>query len=259
MINTKVYSYDPVIQINLLQPTDRIRWEYEKVYNHAIHLYKGIDNNISVMVQNDNQKPVNITDKTLIFNFLDVNNDNSILFTATAKTVDGIRGRAQLTVPANLLLNVDPQYLNYSVKVLNANDESDIGYVDGSFGVVGQVQIKNGVYPELVSSQELGPIQFTWTGSQWESDALYAHSRLNQNTALQTAAYYMTGFTGTVTVQGTLSNSTLPLPADWFEVREDSYVDQSGIVYHNWTGVYTRVRFVWTASAGSIDKILYRP
>jgi hypothetical protein len=80
----------------------------------------------------------------------------------------------------------------------------------------------------------------------------------------------MTGFKGTVYVQGTLSN-TPASSGKYSTIETRTYNGFTGIDYVNFNGVYTHVRFMYvpaTAPAesnndnpafyGSFDKVLYR-
>ena len=255
MLVTTVYLYDQIINLKIKVDTDKQHWGYE-MYNHPIKLYKGIDNTIQIQLKNDNQKTLTITDKTITFSILNSSDGTSVLLNKTATIVDGINGKAKVTITEGDLLNLDSQYLNYSVKVVDGEENQMIGYVDGAYDVIGQLQILDGVFPDIKESLELKLADFQEAGGTYTSDPLVAESKLNQNTGLHTAAFYVNGYSGDIKVQATLNDNVAP--ADYFDIKTVTLASKTGIAYTNWNGVYNRVRFVHTPTAGSTEKILYR-
>jgi hypothetical protein len=222
------------------------------MYNHPIKVYKGIDNTIQLSLKNDNQKSLTITDKTITFNILDNVGDTGVVLSKTATLVDGIKGTAKVVITEGDLLNLDSQYLNYSVTVVDGEANTSIGYVDGAYDVLGQLQILDGVFPTLTDSKVLNTADFTISGSTHTSNPLVADSKLNQNSALQTAAFYFSGtYTGTIIVQGTLNDNITLADDDYFDIKTVTLTNKTGIAYTNWNGVYNRVRFVCTPTVGA--------
>lgn len=257
MLVTTVYLYDQIVNLKIKVDTDKQHWGYE-MYNHPIKLYKGIDNTIQIQIKNDNQKTLTITDKTVTFNVLNSSDGTSVLLSKTATIVDGINGKVKVVVTEGDLLNLDSQYLNYSVKVVDGENNQMIGYVDGAYDVIGQLQILDGVFPDVKDSLALNLADFTASGGTYTSNPLVAESKLNQNSGLHTAAFYVNGYSGDIVVQATLSDNVAPAPTDYFDIKTVTLASKTGISYTNWNGVYNRVRFVHTPTAGSMEKILYR-
>ena len=259
MLVTTVYLYNQNINLKIKEDTDKEHWGYE-MYNHPIKVYKGIDNTIQLSLKNDNQKSLTITDKTITFNILDNVGDTGVLLSKTAAIVDGIKGTAKVIITEGDLLNLDSQYLNYSVKVVDGEANTSIGYVDGAYDVLGQLQISDGVFPTLTDSKVLNTADWTIAGGVHTSNPLVADSKLNQNTALQTAAFYFSGtYTGTIVIQGTLNDNTTLADDDYFDIKTLNLTNETGVGYTNWNGVHSRIRIKCTPSAGGISKVLYRP
>ena len=251
MLVTTVYLYNQNVNLKIKADTDKESWGYE-MYNHPIKVYKGIDNTIQLSLKNDNQKSLTITDKTITFNILDNVGDTGVLLSKTASVVNGIKGTAKVIITEADLLNLDSQYLNYSVKVVDGEANTSIGYVDGAYDVLGQFHISDGVFPTLKDSQVLNTADFTISGSTHTSNPLVAHSKLNQNTALQTAAFYFAGtYTGTIVIQGTLNDNITLADDDYFDIKTLNLTNKSGVSYTNWNGVHNRIRFKCTPTVGA--------
>ncbi len=259
MLVTTLYLYNHNFNLKIKADTDKEHWGYE-MYNHPIKVYKGIDNTIQLSLKNDNQKSLTITDKTITFNILDNVGDTGVLLSKTATLVDGIKGTAKVVITEGDLLNLDSQYLNYSVKVVDGEENTSIGYVDGAYDVLGQLQISDGVFPTLTDSKVLNTADFTVSGTTHTSNPLVADSKLNQNSALQTAAFYFSGtFTGALVIQGTLNDNITLADDDYFDIKTLNLTDQTGVGYTNWNGVHSRIRIKCTPTSGGLEKVLYRP
>ena len=85
-----------------------------------------------------------------------------------------------------------------------------------------------------------------------------AFPELNQNKALHTAQYYLNGYTGTITVQGTMDPISGSLD-NWVDIKTDTYSAITGNEYTTFNGVYTAIRFKQSKTAGTLTKVLYRP
>ena len=91
------------------------------------------------------------------------------------------------------------------------------------------------------------------------SNYVLAHEHLDDN-SLHTAQYFLSGYTGTITVQITLSaDPSSLLDSDWVDLSSTSYTLDSTSPSINFVGNYTAVRFKSVKSAGTITKVLYRP
>ena len=273
MLVTTVYLYNQNVNLKIKADTDKESWGYE-MYNHPIKVYKGIDNTIQLSLKNDNQKSLTITDKTITFNILDNVYDNimiesNIIHGAHRVGVEKLLFLGSTCIYPKFapqpitegdLLNLDSQYLNYSVKVVDGEANTSIGYVDGAYDVLGQLQISDGFFPTLTDSKVLNTSDWTIAGGVHTSNPLVADSKLNQNTALQTAAFYLSGtYTGTIVVQGTLNDNTTLADDDYFDIKTLNLTSETGITYTNWNGVHSRIRIKCTPSSGGIEKVLYRP
>jgi hypothetical protein len=94
----------------------------------------------------------------------------------------------------------------------------------------------------------------TVTGEKFKGDGYYGRSD-----GFHTVQYSLSGFIGTVTMQGTLA--TAPGAADWFTVYSQAYpvVDDVGTtssVITNFTGNYVWVRAVVTYTDGTVNSVI---
>lgn len=95
----------------------------------------------------------------------------------------------------------------------------------------------------------------TVTGEKFKGDGYYG-----SNDGLHTVAYYLTGFIGTIKIQGTLASD--PGSNDWFDITGTDHGDGSSVLsentFKNFTGNFVWIRvIVDNFAAGTVNKILY--
>ena len=99
---------------------------------------------------------------------------------------------------------------------------------------------------------------------------LYAYPEFKSNTALHTAAVYMTNYRGQVILEATLENDPATF-GNYAIIDTITYNGFTGIDYFNFNGVFSKVRVRYipeenpitqhnndTAYAGTVDRVLYR-
>jgi hypothetical protein len=99
---------------------------------------------------------------------------------------------------------------------------------------------------------------------------VYAYPEYNSNSALHTAAIYLTGYRGTAVIQATLENSPASFNR-YVTVATRTYTGFSGIDYINFNGIFSYIRIIFQPAVkpaesvndnpsyyGKFDKVLYR-
>lgn len=236
------------------------------VYAKPLQIYKGIDNKIRLMIKNQDQKLQNLSNTTIVFNLISSENYELVFERACTVTID--KGIATLTLDEAELNDVAAGIYNYSVKLVSGEGETKIVYADDNYNAQGQARVNDTVYPQFVPSLQpnLGPFYNNNPSAsgysiadQMFTNALNVFDRVKSRAVLQTIQYYLTNFTGTVTVQGSLSATMTAYPDDWFDIDSLSYEGVTGCQFSNFVGKIGLVRFKITTTDGSLDKILYRP
>ena len=237
--------------------------EYRPVYQRHLQVYKGIDNVLEFKLLNADQKPIDLSGYTPKFQAYDSNNSLVIEHDGVQVTSDGstpIKGVFKVTVTENDLLNIQNQYIKYSIHLVDVNNDATITYSDSHFGNNGIIKISSEAYPGPRNT--LSVTTFTEdnvSAGTWNSEAISAEPGINGNEALHTAAIYTDGYVGDVILQATLdnqiSNGTL-----WADVNtltfDGTETDPSPV---NFSGVFSHLRFKTTADpANKISKILVR-
>lgn len=272
-----IYLYANKLDVTLdLDAT--IRGVNQVMYQRDLTIQKGIKNQIRIQFKNSDQKRISIsTSTTFVFSMFDAINQRLIVekeLEILSETT-GTKGMALLTLDENDTLDLDKSSYTYSVKVLGNDGTYTPAYANTYYGMNGTLHLSTDVYPILQDSTTIASFNPTFNSSihlyEHKSGNIYAYPEYNGNSALHTAAMYMTAYKGNVLIQGTLDNN----PTDdrsYSTIETRAYTGFTGIDYVNFNGVYTYIRIVHVPAAGpppnisnndpaffgSLDKVLYR-
>tara|TARA_B100001287_G_scaffold31065_1_gene22166 strand:+ start:2191 stop:2955 length:765 start_codon:yes stop_codon:yes gene_type:complete len=229
--------------------------EYNKVYQRNLKIAKGIDNVINFEIKNHDQKPVSILNTYTPY--VEIFTEDNVLFkryegTIKENTTPNFKGQFTINIKDGDTLNLDAQYLSYTVYLTDTNQANTLTYADTQYGITGTIELTNEAFPGAINSKEV--TNFV----DKISTVIDGEPHINSNTALHTAAIYSTDFDGTVTVQGTLdANNT----NSWFDISTETLTNPSTPHYVNFNGVFSNIRFKFdntSGNSGTIDKILVR-
>lgn len=279
MQNLPVYLYPNTLIVILdLDPT--VRGVNRIMYQRDLRLQKGVKNNIRLQFQNSDQKRINISTSTaFVFTMFDSTNQRQLLEKTLTILDDGstfaLKGLAELTLTESDTMNLDVGNYQFSVKYLDPTDNTYLpAYSNTYYGVAGTATLGQDVYPTLQPSQEITAFERVYDDSiksyRHISGNIYAYPEYKSNTALHTAAAYMTNYSGQLIIEGTLYNS----PGSYnryVTLATQTYSQFTGIDYFNFNGIFSFVRFTYIPATnpadlsnddpsyyGSFDKILYR-
>lgn len=227
------------------------------VYARPLKLYRGITNTLQLRLLNVDQKPVNITDKTFVFNIID-RSTHIVIKSKTGVVANANQGYVDFEFTDSDLRNADAGYYIYSVHELQGDGSKTVVYSNDNFDADGELRIYDSAYSGFTPSTEVNFDTMTELTTEDVSDIALAYPHMNQNEALHTAQYYLDNYTGTITVQVTLDEDPDQV-GTWIDLSSTSYTANTGNEYVTFNGVYTGVRFKSNKTSGTITKVLYRP
>jgi len=254
-----------------------------KVYDRRIGVFKGVNNPISFIFKNEDQKAQVIAGNNYEFNLIDTESNRSVLTKSLIILDDGstftTRGTAQVIITASDLLLLDAEFYNYSIRQIASDGSRTVTFSDTAYSAAGTVEILDDAYPMVVDSVEINNFEAVVPNPvggpyQMVSGAQDAGPGGNSDySALHTIAVYTQLFNGTFKIQATMSET--PTDRDWFDVSTSdgdttiTFSTVTGVTYFNFNGIYSFVRFIWQntpgptgyidpSNIGFVDKILYR-
>lgn len=278
MQSLPIYLYPNTLDIILdLDPI--IKGANRVMYQRDLKIQKGIKNNVRIQFKNSDQKRIPISqDDVFVFSLFDTSNQRLLIEKTLSVLDDGTtfatRGLAELVLTESDTMDLDVSDYQFSVKKQDTDGTYLPAYSNTYYGVAGFLKVAQDVYPMLQPSQEVVGFEVNFNDliSKYEhrSGNIYAYPEYNSNSALHTTAAYMTGFRGTLKIEGTLYNS--PGTSNrYVTIATRDYNGFTGIDYFNFNGIFSYVRFVYTPAIapgesqnnnpeyyGSFDKVLYR-
>ena len=240
---------------------------YRKVYARSMKLYKGIDNSFMMKLMNGDQKLLDVVGQTLWWQLLD--RDTAELKFKTSVIVEGSMN-SHVTVPileGDLAPLLSGHYM-YSAYLEDETGKQTILYADSQYGASTPVEIVENSFPQILPSQQVlnsefitsENINYVEQDNSLYTSALNSRPSLNSNMALHSVVFYCNGYQGTIEIQVTLENGITDI-VQWSTLETVLITTSNSILYHNFNGVFSWVRFRMipaTGNSGTIDKILYR-
>ena len=273
-----VYLYTNLFEVLLdLDNNNRIN---RIMYQRDLKLQKGVKNKIQIQFKNSDQKFLPVLGKQFVFVIFDTVNQRNVIEKNVTILDDGttfaLRGLGEVVFSESDLNKCESVYYKFGVKELDTDGSYVPTYANTYYGVDGTLEVRHDLYPTLIPSQEVKEFQLTYNGDQgaqryeYYSGNLHGNPEFKSNSALHTAAVYMTAFKGTVLVEGTLENGPSTF-GNYAVIARKEYNAFTGIDYINFNGVFSKVRFRYipatepvnqvnndTNYAGTVDKIMYR-
>ena len=261
-------GYNLTNELDVFTHSSGLERRYEKVYERSIKLFKEFDNTFTVVVKNQDQKKqfVNGTSCTL-----QISDQNGDLIVEKVGTVldDGssttTKGQISFTITDSVMLKLVQIFYHCVLKFKDTDSTVKFLYADTRYNAAIQFEVVGDTSPELRASQSI--TEFSLLGDEWISTTVDAHPNRNSNAALHTVAYYLTNFSGTIKIYGTMTDGasygTDAQQIEFYLIDSQTYSEQSNVQYVNFTGIHRRIAIVAQANDSStvligLDKVLYR-
>lgn len=230
-------------------------------YAKPLTLNRGVDNQIQFQFLNQEQKPVDITGKSITCRVLNYNG-TQVLIAKTLTLQLPLTGIAVLELSAADLENIPAQKAYYSLEI----PVGDFGFpvfVDQNAGARGDMNIVDSVLPSFVPSSVIT----IPTGQPFPN----LDSNNSIQNALPNANTYYSSIINTednpiLTIQSTfhqyngdvlIEGSSVP-DADWYPITNSTYSNTSDTHGYTIRGFHPFVRMAFTSNTGAVTNILAR-
>ena len=271
MYSTQAYIYQQITQVLLIDTADgeSFTYRYDPVYAKPLTINKGVDNVLLFEFINQQEKPVNITGSNFLFRALNTAGDE-ILIEEPMVILNGLTGRAKVTVSSADLLEVLAQPASYSIQRSSGNLVEAV-FVDAQAGARAPCNIVDSILPQHVPSAPLTipttklsaqasfdgatfsdyPANPYWMGNPnggnyWNSflNTEFYSSFIEPVNAVTTVQMTLVGYTGTIKAQAAENYQSV-----FHNVTESqTYYNYTGTIYHNIVGWYPLVRMCFNNS-----------
>lgn len=256
MYSTAVFFYTQRNTVVLLSGFSPRR--YMPVYAKTLTLHKGVNNQIQFQFLNQEQKPVDITGKSITCRILNYEG-NQILLQKDLTIQFGATGISALMLNPGELIDIEAQKCYYTLEI-PVNEFDYPVFVDQNAGARGVMNIVNSVLPNFLPSYSLSiPTgqQFPNTNpnSSGEANLTYYSSVLStsDNPILTIQTEYIE-FYGNTIIQG----SSI-VDNDWYDITTTEEVaNVTQTVGYVIQGFHPYIRMQFTSNAGAVTNILTR-
>jgi hypothetical protein len=227
------------------------------VYAKPLTLNKGVDNKIQFQFLNQEQKPVDITGKSITCRILNYNGTQVLL--RKALNLDfALTGIASLNLNAADIEDIDAQKAYYSLEIPVGEFDYPV-FVDANAGARGDMNIVNSVLPSFVPSQAVtiptGQAFPNISNSSGNTNLVYDTSIINtQSNPVLTIQTRYDEYYGNVAILG----SSI-VDGDFYVIQADddlaNVTETRGYTIH---GYHPFVKVEFTSNSGAVTNILAR-
>lgn len=142
----KISSYIYKNRIQVVSDTGYFPTEWRIVYQRVIKIYKGINNVIEFDIKNGQQRRMDIS--ALVMKMAIMDELNEEVCTIDVTPVPNSIGLAHCAISANVIAQIVPQFLKYSLYIVNLDGTKSPIYGDTQYGMIGKIHLLNGAIPE---------------------------------------------------------------------------------------------------------------
>jgi hypothetical protein len=147
-----------------------------------------------------------------------------------------------VTITDTDLLDVPQQYLKYNIYLTDNTGNKSITYANTDFSSAGIIYVDGTSYPGPTPNHLIDRfyhVEDYWVAGGDATDSINVLSETANTNVIHTIVVYPNGYTGTLTVQGTLDGSP---GINWFDIDVVN-ITGTELIPLNFTGSYTFVRF----------------
>ena len=227
------------------------------VYAKPLTLNKGVDNKIQFQFLNQEQKPVDITGKSITCRVLNYNG-TAVLLRKALDLDFALTGIASLNLNAADIEDIDAQKAYYSLEIPVGEFDYPV-FVDANAGARGDMNIVNSVLPSFVPSQSVsiptGQAFPNISNSSGNTNLVYYTSIVNtQNNPILTIQTHYDEYYGNVAILG----SSI-VDGDFYTITEDNDLGNvSETKGYTIYGYHPFVKVEFTSNSGAVTNILAR-
>ena len=269
----KISSYLYPNRINLVADLALFPTRWNIVYQNRVKIYQGVDNVLTIDVKNTDQKRIDISEMNLE---MIVTTTAGELITTVPVTSTATAGLALATIPETALVNIEPQFLSFSIYRINEDLTKTILYADTQFGAKGHMELVGTVMSVETPAREITRfIEITdpailpppWIKVTYSDAVEIVQPNLLTDATEDSISFdfYFSGLDAEVTIQFT-KDPVISSADIWDDIETFTVTSSTETLtktYSNPTYArdykWARIKFIRaTDNTGNIDKVLVR-
>ena len=297
MQSNSIYLYPNAIDV---YPNVAQTWTQERtrqVYSRNIKIYRSVDNRIDLTIRSGDQKPLNVSNNSFVFNMVEREN-NDLIIRKDCSFDDATKGRAYVTLTREELQDIKPGNYDFSItKETRQNNsvgynvtKSETTYLDTQYGSIGTIEVYGDLlgYPydtqtiktfnKIINFNNFYGVdgdpafdlprpnyaRHTPTSGYeeyWVSSIVDGKPNETTTNSLHTFQIYLNAYAGELVLQGSLDEGAKPIEENWVDLKNWTLTTSDSDFFYNQIGKYNWFRFKHTpltTNTGTVDKVLYR-
>jgi hypothetical protein len=231
---------------------------YMPQYAKPLTLHKGVDNQIQFQFLNQEQKPVDITGKTITCRVLNYEGNELLIQKALTPQLTAT-GICALILNAADIENITPQKAYYTLEIPVGEFDYPV-FVDQNAGARGDMNIVDSVLPSFVPSQPVSiptgqpfPNLSNISNANSNAQTYYSSVITTEDNPIITIQAQFIDYVGNVIIEG----STI-VDGDWYPISVYSYNDISETNGYTIRGFHPYIRMQFVSNTGAVTNILAR-
>ena len=226
-------------------------------YAKPLTLHKGVDNQIQFQFLNQQQKPVDITGKSIVCRI--INSTGGAVLLQKALTLQlPATGIAALELGPADIDGFDAQKCYYSLEIPVGEFDFPV-FVDQNAGARGDLNIVNSILPSFIPSMPISiptgqVFPNTNPDGNSDTDLTYYTSVINTNDSpILTLQAQYTDYYGNIVIEGSTN-----VDSDWYPILNATYSNVTDTKGYTIRGYHPYVRIQFVSNTGAVTNILAR-
>lgn len=230
---------------------------YMPQYAKTLQIHKGVDNQIQFQFLNQEQKPADITGKTITCRILNYQG-NAVLIKKALNLMLPLTGIATLDLNAAEIENIVPQKAYYSLEITSGSLDYPV-FVDQNAAARGDMNIVNSVLPSFVPSEIVtiptGQPFPNISNTSGNTNLIYYTSVINtQDNPILTIQTRYDEYYGNVAILG----STI-VDGEWYPITvETDLANVTETRGYTIKGYHPYVKVQFNSNSGAVTNVLAR-
>jgi len=225
---------------------------YQTVYSKNLKIHKGVDNKLQFQFINQDQKPINITGKTVTCRLMSYDG-TQVLLQKSLTPLFPVTGIATLEVTMNETFGMDTALCYYSLTIPDGVFEFPV-FVDDNSGGRGVIEVTDSALPKYVKSTLLGLAPHD-TPTTEIPVTYYSERYIGTDASHYTVQVGFAGYVGNINIQGSVTGTS----DEWYDITDPTvYEGHAGTEFYNIEGCHAFIRVQLASSGGTVGKILFR-
>lgn len=221
-------------------------------------IFWNIDNSIDFFIRDFDRKLVAIDSPTETYVVVISNpKSGAVLLETELEVKDSYMGHLALNISAVTALTLPIGHLRYSI-VRQKAGKTTLLYTDRDHGPQSTLEVKYGPIPAAATAQTVLRSDFTTIDGGLRAGTFEGPLTVADGSSMRTFAAFTAGFTGSIIIEASLSDSPPSSSSDWFVADTETFTNETGSRIINVEGNYTWLRMHLISTSGTVERIIVR-